>query len=137
MADIVYTSSATAQGGREGHVKSDDATIDLDLVKPGSKKEGSNPEQLFAAGYASCFDGALNLMAEKAKKEIDSTTTAHISLVKDPSDGGFQIGAELEVVVKGVSEEEARELVEKAHEFCPYSKATRGNIQVKLTAKAE
>lgn len=70
MADIVYTSSATAQGGREGHVKSDDATIDLDLVKPGSKKEGSNPEQLFAAGYASCFDGALNLMAEKAKKKL-------------------------------------------------------------------
>ncbi len=68
MADIVYTSSATAKGGREGSVKSDDANVDLNLVKPGSKKEGTNPEQLFAAGYASCFDGALNLMASNAKK---------------------------------------------------------------------
>ncbi|WP_054710821.1 organic hydroperoxide resistance protein [Bacillus sp. JCM 19041] len=137
MADIVYTSTATAQGGREGNVKSDDSNLDFDLVKPGSKDKGTNPEQLFAAGYASCFDGALNLMASNAKKEIESTTTAHISLVKDDSDGGFQIGAELEVEVKGVSEEEAQDLVEKAHEFCPYSKATRGNIQVKLTAKAK
>ncbi|GAF17879.1 organic hydroperoxide resistance protein [Bacillus sp. JCM 19046] len=126
MADIVYTSSATAKGGREGSVKSDDANVDLNLVKPGSKKEGTNPEQLFAAGYASCFDGALNLMASNAKKEIESTTTAHVSLVKDPSDGGFQIGAELEVVVKGVSEEEAQELVEKAHEFAPIQKRRAG-----------
>ncbi|WP_059103569.1 organic hydroperoxide resistance protein [Shouchella shacheensis] len=137
MADIVYTSKATAQGGREGHVASDDKNIDIDLVKPGSKQEGTNPEQLFAAGYASCFDGALNLMASNANKEIESTTTAHVSLVKDPSDDGFQIGAELEVSIKGVSQDEAQDLVEKAHNFCPYSKATRGNIQVKLTAKAE
>lgn len=137
MADIVYTSKATAQGGREGTVQSDDQFLDLNLVKPGSKKEGTNPEQLFAAGYASCFDGALNLMASNAKKEIESKTTAHVSLVKDPSDNGFQIGAELEVEINGVSQEEAEELVEKAHEFCPYSKATRGNIQVKLTAKAQ
>ncbi|MGM9922638.1 MAG: organic hydroperoxide resistance protein [Bacillus sp. (in: firmicutes)] len=136
MAKLLYTSSATVRGGREGHVKSDDSTIDLNLVKPGFKKEGTNPEQLFAAGYSSCFDSALNLVASKAKKEITSTTTAHVSLLEDEADGGFQIAVEMEAKMEGVSQEEAEDLIKRAHEVCPYSKATRGNIQVKLTAKA-
>ena len=132
----MFTSKATAKGGREGHVKSDDGLIDLDLVDGASDKEGSNPEQLFAAGYAACYDGALNLMAQKDNKDIDSTITAEVSLMKDESDDGVKIGVVLNIEIKGVSQEEAEELAEKAHGFCPYSKATRGNIDVELKAKA-
>ncbi|SFE86021.1 organic hydroperoxide resistance protein [Alteribacillus iranensis] len=135
----LFTSYATAKGGREGHVKSDDGIIDLDLVMPGSgsSKKGSNPEQLFAAGYAACYDGALNLTAKKQKKDIDSEVIGAVSLLKDESDGGFKIQVELDVVVKGVSQEEAEALTKEAHQVCPYSKATRGNIDVtiKTTAK--
>lgn len=136
--ETMFTSYATAQGGREGHVKSDDGLIDVNLVQPGSGSDkGSNPEQLFAAGYSACYDGALNLMAKKEKKDITSETTAAVSLNKDESDNGFKISVELTVNISGVSQEEAEELTEKAHQFCPYSKATRGNIEVKITTKAE
>ncbi|WP_253076009.1 organic hydroperoxide resistance protein [Sinobaca sp. H24] len=136
--ETMFTSYATAQGGREGHVKSDDGLIDVNLVQPGSGSDkGSNPEQLFAAGYSACYDGALNLMAKKEKKNITSETTAAVSLNKDESDNGFKISVELTVNISGVSQEEAEELTEKAHQFCPYSKATRGNIDVTITTKAE
>jgi len=138
MSNVLFTSKATAKGGRDGHVKSDDGLIDLKLVNPGGSNSdsGSNPEQLFAAGYSACFDGALNLIASKEKKEIDSSITAEVSLIKDESDGGFKIGVVLNAEIKGVSQEEAEQLVEKAHDFCPYSKATRGNIDVEVKAKA-
>nr|WP_120193972.1 organic hydroperoxide resistance protein [Sinobaca qinghaiensis] len=138
MMETMFTSYATAQGGREGHVKSDDGLIDVNLVQPGSGSDkGSNPEQLFAAGYSACYDGALNLMAKKEKKDITSETTAAVSLNKDEEDNGFKISVELTVNISGVSQEEAEELTEKAHQFCPYSKATRGNIDVTITTKAE
>lgn len=138
LSNVLFTSHATATGGREGHVKSSDGLIDLNLVQPGSgsKETGSNPEQLFAAGYAACYDGALNHMAREANKEIESTITADVSLIKDPEDNGFKIGVTLNVEVKGVSQEEAEDLAKKAHGFCPYSKATRGNIDVEVIAKA-
>lgn len=138
MANVIFTSKATAKNGRDGHVQSDDGLIDLKLVNPATNKEdkGSNPEQLFAATYASCFDGALNLVASKAKKEIDSLTTAAVSFLKDTDDNGFKIGVELTVKIKGVDQNEAEELVEKAHQVCPYSKATRGNIDVHLKPQA-
>ncbi|MCP3029282.1 organic hydroperoxide resistance protein [Halobacillus sp. A5] len=138
MSNVMFTSHATAKGGREGHVKSDDGIVDVNLVMPGgdSNEEGSNPEQLFAAGYSACFDGALNLMASKQNKDIESETTADVSLIKDESDNGFKLGVILNVSVKGVSQEEAEKLVEDAHDFCPYSKATRGNIDVELNATA-
>ncbi|WP_067837739.1 organic hydroperoxide resistance protein [Amphibacillus sediminis] len=134
MSKILFTAHATAQGGREGHVKSDDGLIDLNLVDPSGKSnaEGSNPEQLFAAGYSACFDGALNLIASRQKKKINSNVTADVSLQTDPQDEGFKIGVVLNVEVEGVDQTEAEELVKQAHEFCPYSKATRGNIEVKL-----
>lgn len=136
--ETMFTSYATAQGGREGHVKSDDGLIGVNLVQPGSGSDkGSNPEQLFAAGYSACYDGALNLMAKKEKKDITSETTAAVSLNKDEEDNGFKISVELTVNISGVSQEEAEELTEKAHQFCPYSKATRGNIDVTITTKAE
>lgn len=138
MGDVLFTSSATARNGREGHVKSPDGTLDLELVNPlkDDSKQGANPELLFAAGYAACFDGALNLVASKQKKLIESETTAEVSFLKDESDGGYKIGVTLNVEVSGVSPEEADELVQAAHKACPYSKATRGNIDVNLVPQA-
>lgn len=138
MSDVMFTSHATAKGGRNGHVKSDDGLIDLNLAQPGeSNEKGSNPEQLFAAGYSACYDGALNLVADKKKKDIDSEITGDVSLMKDSADGGFKVGVVLNVKVKGVSQEEAEELAEEANKVCPYSKATRGNIDVELNVTAE
>ncbi|MCA1012373.1 organic hydroperoxide resistance protein [Halobacillus halophilus] len=137
MSNVMFTAHATAQGGRNGHVKSDDGLIDQNLVMPGeSDEKGSNPEQLFAATYSACYDGALNLVASKKKKDIDSEVTADVSLLKDEADNGFKIGVVLNVQVKGVSQEEAEELTQEAHKVCPYSKATRGNIDVEINTKA-
>lgn len=134
MSDVLFTSRATAKNGRDGHVKSDDGLIDVNLVNPAKNKsdKGSNPEQLFAAGYAACYDGALNHVAKEKKKKIDSETTAEVSFLKDPEDGGFKIAVKLNISIEGVGPEEAEELAEAAHDFCPYSKATRGNIDVEL-----
>lgn len=139
MSKVIFTSKATAKNGRDGHVKSEDGLIDLDLVNPATNKEdkGSNPEQLFAATYSACFDGALNLVASKQDKKIDSETTAEVSFCKDEEDGGFKIAVTLNVYIEGVSQEEADKLIEDAHQACPYSKATRGNIDVTLNATAE
>lgn len=139
MSNIIFSSKATAQNGRDGHVKSDDGIIDVNLVNPAGNKsgeKGSNPEQLFAAGYAACYDGALNLMASNKGKNITSETTAEVHFMKDPSDDGFKIGATLHIKIEGVSQEEAEDLAEAAHQFCPYSKATRGNIEVELKPTA-
>ncbi len=136
----ILTTQATAVGGRNGHVTSSDGVVDFELSMPGTKgKEGvktSNPEQLFAAGYASCFDGALNLIASKEKLKIESKTTAEISLLKDETDNGFKIGGKITVEISGLSQDEAQSLVEKAHAFCPYSKATKGNIDIEVEAKS-
>lgn len=138
MSKVMFTSTATAKGGREGRVKSDDGIIDLKLVDPAAdgNEKGSNPEQLFAAGYAACYDGALNLMASKQRKEIDSEITAEVSLMEDSEDKGVKIGVVLNVNIKGVSQEDAEKLANLAHDFCPYSKATRDNINVNLKVKA-
>lgn len=136
MSEVLFTSKATAKGGREGHVKSEDGIIDLSLVDPAKGSEpGSNPEQLFASGYAACYDGALNLIAAKQKEEIESATTAEVSLLKDSEDGGFKIAAVLHVEVEGVDQATAEALAKQAHDFCPYSKATRHNIDVQLNVK--
>ena len=134
LTKIAYTTAASAQGGRTGHVRSADGVIDLDLARPGTTDEAkANPETLFAAGYAACFQGAL---ANRAKtKDIDtseSTVTAEVSF--GPSeDGGFGIAVELKVHIPEVEPGQVRELIELAHQFCPYSKATSGNIDVTLT----
>ena len=133
----LFTASATAIGGREGRVTSTDGVIDLNVSMPGSKHadEATNPEQLFAAGYAACFGSALNLVIGKERIKTDGTNvTGHVTLNQD--DEGFFISVELEVEIKGVDQATADRLVEAAHQVCPYSKATRGNVDVKLTAKA-
>ncbi|SMO63779.1 organic hydroperoxide resistance protein [Melghirimyces algeriensis] len=132
----IYTASVTAEGGRNGKVVSPDGVINLDVRMPkemgGPGGDASNPEQLFAAGYAACFDSALALVArQKRVKTGETQVTAHVSIGKD-EEGGFALSARLEVQIPGVEEETAQELVEAAHQVCPYSKATRGNIDVTL-----
>jgi osmotically inducible protein OsmC len=135
----IYTAVATVHGGREGHVKSDDGVLDLDLRIPktmgGPGGAGSNPEQLFAAGYAACFESALRLVARQQKKPLkDARITAHVSLIADDA-GQYGLGVELKGQIEGVSTDETRALMQAAHEVCPYSKATRGNLDVKLVAE--
>lgn len=139
MEKALYTAQATAQGGRKGTVTSSDGTIDFELSMPkslgGQEKEGAtNPEQLFAAGYSACFDSALQLVASKAKKSIESAITANVSIGKEGD--GFGLAVQLDVEIKGVSQEEAEELTHQAHQVCPYSRATRNNIEVTLNTTA-
>ncbi|WP_409275785.1 organic hydroperoxide resistance protein [Neobacillus sp. SCS-31] len=142
MSEKILTSTATASGGREGHVRSSDGKIDMDLAMPGTDRakqlpDAVNPEEFFAAGYSACFDGALQLMAKKERIKFDSEVTANVSLLKDEQDDGFKLAVTLQVKGKGIEQEKLEDLVEKAHQFCPYSKATRGNIEVTLESAAE
>lgn len=139
MADVKFTEAATAAGGREGHVRSSDGVIDFDTAMPGTPRAkeleaGTTPEKLFAAGYASCFDGALQLVAKKDGVSFESETTANVDFLKDEADGGFKLAVRLQVKGTGVEKSKLEELLKKAHDFCPYSKATRGNIDVTLEA---
>lgn len=133
----LYTISATAIGGRNGHVKSENGLIDLEVRHPkalgGANDDYANPEMLFAAGYAACFDSALNLVLRSAKiKTGETSVTARVG-IGQIENGGFGLEVELHANIPGISIEEAQTLVEKAHHVCPYSNATRGNIDVKLT----
>lgn len=138
--EVVYAAESTATGGgRDGHVKSSTGRIDQDTRPPkemGGSGEGTNPEELFSAGYSACFLGALRLVARNDKIELDDASgmTAQVGFGKD-SDGGFGITAHLIGYLPGLEQSAAEELMERAHQVCPYSKATRGNIDVKLSAK--
>lgn len=132
----IYTAHATATGGRNGHVASSDGVLDLEVRMPkemgGSGGAYTNPEQLFAAGYAACFDSALNLVIRTQKVSTGTTTvTAAVSLGKN-NNGGYGLSVKLQVAIPDVAPELAQELIEKAHQVCPYSNATRGNIEVEL-----
>ncbi|GAB2572002.1 organic hydroperoxide resistance protein [Paractinoplanes abujensis] len=135
----LYTASATASGdGRNGHVRSSDGVLDFDLAVPkemgGPGGAHSNPEQLFAAGYAACFHSALKLVARNEKIDLtDTAITVDVS-INPKTDGtpGFQLAATIEAELAGVDDDKALQLLEAAHQVCPYSNATRGNIEVKL-----
>jgi len=133
----LYTTSVTAKGGRNGQVKSENGILDLEVRMPkglgGANDDYTNPEMLFAAGYAACFDSALNLIISKSKIETGETSVAAKVSIGQNEDGGFGLAAELDVNIPGVSLEEAQELTEKAHQICPYSNATRNNMEVKLS----
>jgi Ohr subfamily peroxiredoxin len=135
--NILYTAEATAWGGREGRVMSSDKVLDLDLAIPtsmgGPGGEKSNPEQLFAAGYSACFHSALKLVAAAEKVDVsESAVTARVGI--GPNDtGGFGLQVELEAELPDLEQSVAEALVAKAHEVCPYSNATRGNVDVTLT----
>ncbi|UYP19661.1 organic hydroperoxide resistance protein [Rhodococcus sp. Z13] len=133
---ILYTAEALATGaGRDGHARTSDGKLDLDLALPvemGGSGKGTNPEQLFAAGYAACFHSALQLVARQEKADVsDSAVGARVGI--GPTDGGgFGLAVTLEVTLPDLPREKALELTEKAHQVCPYSNATRGNIDVTL-----
>ena len=135
--DAMYTAEGTAWGGREGRSASADGVLDLELRIPaemgGPGGRFTNPEQLFAVGYASCFHSALKFVAAKAKVDVDeSAVTATVGIGLDGL-GGFGLEVALEAELPGVERSVAEDLVAKAHEVCPYSNATRGNIDVSLT----
>ncbi|BBX19887.1 organic hydroperoxide resistance protein [Mycolicibacterium duvalii] len=139
--DVVYTAESTATGGgRDGHVKSADGKLDLDTRPPkemGGSGDGVNPELLFSAGYAACFLGALRLVAKNEKVTLDEASgiTAKVGIGKDGEDGGFGLIVALIGYLPGLEQRVADDLMDKAQQVCPYSKATRGNVDVSLRAK--
>jgi len=139
--NIIYTAEALATGaGRDGHARTSDGKLDVDLALPtemGGSGKGTNPEQLFAAGYAACFHSALQMIARQEKADVsDSAVGARVGI--GPTDGGgFGLAVTLEVTLPNLPREQALELTEKAHQVCPYSNATRGNIDVTLEVTDE
>jgi lipoyl-dependent peroxiredoxin len=132
----LMTAHVTSKGGRAGHVESDDGIISLDLAAVGASKKGSNPEQLFAAGYSACFGSALDHVAKSEKIDTgEITVKSAVSLNQD--DHGFFISVVMDVTLPNLAPDAAQQLVEKAHQVCPYSKATRGNIDVKFTVNQQ
>jgi Ohr subfamily peroxiredoxin len=139
LVQTLYTAEVTAHNGRNGHVRSSDGSIDLNLSAPaalgGSGKPGANPEQLFAAGYSACFIGAMQYQAMQQKlKPGDISIDAKVSIGPAEGDNGFTLAVTFAIHVTGLNQAAAEKLVADAHRTCPYSNATRGNIDVKLTA---
>ncbi|WP_431240815.1 organic hydroperoxide resistance protein [Mycolicibacterium aichiense] len=134
---VLYTAEALATGdGRDGHGRTSDGKVDVDLSiqkELGGTGIGTNPEELFAVGYAACYHSALRLVGRQEKADVsDSAVGAKVSLGSNDA-GGFVLAVELEIVLPNVDHETAVALADKAHQVCPYSNATRGNIDVKLT----
>jgi Ohr subfamily peroxiredoxin len=135
--DVKYSTQATATGGRDGHAATADGALDVRLATPkelgGAGGEGNNPEQLFAAGYSACFLGALKFVAaqEKARIPQDASVTATVG-IGPRSEGGFGLDVALRIALPGIERQQAEALVQKAHQVCPYSNATRGNLDVRL-----
>lgn len=138
---ILYTAEAVATGaGRNGHTRTTDGHVDLDLAVPvemGGAGGAANPEDLFAAGYAACFHSALQLVARRAKVDLgESSVGARVGIGPDDQ-GGFGLEVILEVVIPGLAVEQAQQVADAAHQVCPYSNATRGNIPVTITVSAD
>jgi osmotically inducible protein OsmC len=133
----LYTTSVTAKGGRNGQVKSENEILNLEVRMPkalgGANDDFTNPEMLFAAGYSACFDSALNRVISLSKTQTGETSVAAKVSIGQNEDGGFGLAVELDVNIPGVAIAEAQQLTEKAHQICPYSNATRSNIEVKLS----
>lgn len=142
MSKILYTAQATVSGGRgEGHGETTDGALSVDLRLPpemGGQGGGTNPEQLFAVGYAACFEGALGAVARRTKADLgDVSITSKVNLHPTP-ERGFRLSVSMDVTLPGIADAgEAAELVRAAHGVCPYSDATRGNIDVTFTANGE
>jgi lipoyl-dependent peroxiredoxin len=133
-AKVVYTAKTHTTGGREnGAARSADGLLDVRLSSPGSARIGTNPEQLFAAGWSACFESAIGLAARKNKIALPADLAIDAEVDLNLVDGGYFLSARLKVSAPGVAREIAQALVDEAHEICPYSKATRGNIDVVIT----
>ena len=131
LASVIYTAHTHTTGGRDGRGQTVDADLDLPLSPPGSGRPGTNPEQLFAIGWSACFIGALRRAGQKLNVRLpaDVAVDAEVSL-GNTADGGFALAAQLTVHLPGLQAEDKAKLVDEAHQICPYSKATRGNIEV-------
>lgn len=138
MGKVIYTAEAHVTGGREhGHGKTSDGALEVDLRPPGTEG-GTNPEQLFAVGYAACFEGALGAIARRQKVELgDVAIDAKVDL-RTTDDRGFEVAVHMDVTLPGIDDAgAAKEIVAAAHKVCPYSRATRGNVDVAFTANGE
>jgi len=134
--DPKYTTSVTVSGGRQGHAVSDDGVLDVQLRRPKTNgvSDGTNPEQLFAAAWAGCFGSALGAVARDAGVDA-SDSTVKVEIVQGlDSEGGYGLGARIFVAIPGVDQAKVQEVADAAHLVCPYSKATRGNVDVEVTA---
>lgn len=129
---VLYTARTHTVGGREGSSRSDDGRLDVKLDRPGAPGNGTNPEQLFAAGWSACFEGALAHAAAQRKLRLPAETAIDAEIDLRNGDSGFSLAARLNVTIPGIERTLGEELVEAAHQICPYSKATRGNIDVEL-----
>ena len=137
MSDILYTSTATTSGGLEGKVQSSDGVINLATAIPGSQRNEeldhvTNPEQLFAAAYATCFDSALQIVAKKENVDIESQVTAKVNLLENETEEGYRLAINLQVKGDHIEKRQLEDLVEKANKIWPYSEAKRGNMDFTL-----
>lgn len=130
----IYKANATTVAGRAGHTKTDDGKLDLDLSPPGSDGPGTNPEQLFACGYSACFGGAVEAVARRESIKIGTVEVGAQVSLNQSDEKGFFISVVLNTHIDGLDGDAARDLVRKAHQLCPYSNATRGNIDVIVQA---
>jgi Ohr subfamily peroxiredoxin len=133
---VLYTAEAHTTGGRDGGAgKSSDGALDVKLNPPGSGKPGTNPEQLFAVGYAACFIGAMKAVAGKVGVKVPEDVAVDASVSLGPTDGGaaYGIAVKLAISLPGLDDAQKKQLVDAAHQVCPYSNATRGNIEVELS----
>jgi lipoyl-dependent peroxiredoxin len=129
---VLYTAQAHTTGGRDGASRTSDGRLDIKLSSPGGPGTGTNPEQLFAAGWSACFIGAMGVAAREQKVRLPAETAIDAEVDLGMTDGGYLLRARLNVSVPGVEPAVARAIVDAAHQICPYSKATRGNIDVEI-----
>ena len=129
----LYTGKVRTRGGRDGTSRSSDGRLDIQLSQPGASGSGTNPEQLFAAGWSACFEGAIAIAARKLKVDLDVEPIIDAEVDLNLADGAYHLGARLLVSLPGIGRDLAQSLIEEAHRTCPYSKATRGNVDVVLT----
>jgi osmotically inducible protein OsmC len=135
--NVIYATSAIATGGRDGHTATTDGSLDVKLARPrelGGKGEGNNPEQLFAAGYSACFLSSLQFVASQGGAKVPANAEVKATVGLGPrSEGGFGLEIALDIKLPGLARSDAETLIEKAHQVCPYSNATRNNVAVKLS----
>ena len=132
LEKVLYTGKAHTTGGRDGQARTDDGRLDIKLSPPGQPGTGTNPEQLFAAGYSACFLGAMKAVAGKMKVTLPADTAIDAEVDLGPIPNAYGIAARLNVSLPGMDRTEAQSLIDAAHQVCPYSNATRGNIDVKI-----